>query len=552
MVAAVLASACTPQQGLLPPAAAAADSSVAGAYLAGRFALSQGDLATAAEGLARALELVPEDADLRHQVLLLETASGDLETADALARALMDADEPQRAADARLIRAIVARAEGEGDATALLEALPDDTMPGLVRPLLTAWAAPTPGEGAERLAAADRRLGDLVVLHHALLLDAADRPDEALAELAELGREPQELSDRVLATQARLLARVGEIDAAGAVLRLGRGGETGSVVIETAARTLARGEVPAALITDADAGMADALLGFADLLRAQRRPLHATVYARLATHIAPDYAPGWLMVARLLLDQDGAASAIEAYAEVDRSSPWWRQAQLESAEAKATGGDVDSAVADLEALMAASGADPQPAIVLGDVLRRAERFDEAAEAYAAALELSGGLDAPLWRLQYARGIALERSRRWPEAEAALRRALELEPDQPFILNYLGYSWVDQGLYLDEAKAMLYRAVELRPNDGFIVDSLGWAYYRLGEYAKAVIHLERAVELEPGDPVINDHLGDALWKVGRVREARFQWERALTLDPEPENVPDIEAKLRDGLESGEPG
>ena len=114
-----------------------------------------------------------------------------------------------------------------------------------------------------------------------------------------------------------------------------------------------------------------------------------------------------------------------------------------------------------------------------------------------------------------------------------------------MLNYLGYSWVDMGMNLDQAKGMLNRAVELRPNDGFVVDSLGWVYFRLGEYQNAVEQLERAVELEPGDPVINEHLGDAYWRVGREREARFQWRRALSLEPEADAVADDrgEAALR---------
>ena len=172
---------------------------------------------------------------------------------------------------------------------------------------------------------------------------------------------------------------------------------------------------------------------------------------------------------------------------------------------------------------------------MGDLLRGEDRFAEAEAAYTRALQRLPAIDRRHWRLLYARGIAYERTKRWPQAEADLLKALELEPEQPFVLNYLGYSWVDQGLNLDRAKAMLHRAVELRPEDGFIVDSLGWAYFRLGEHDKAVTYLERAVELEPGDPVINDHLGDGYWRVGRTREARFQWQRALTFEPEPELV-----------------
>jgi len=204
----------------------------------------------------------------------------------------------------------------------------------------------------------------------------------------------------------------------------------------------------------------------------------------------------------------------------------------------------------LEELAAAEPARIESLVQLGDLLRRDEHYGRAEAAYSRAVERLGEPDREHWTLFYARGITFERTKRWPRAETDFLTALELEPEQPFVLNYLGYSWVDMGMNLDQAKGMLYRAVELRPNDGFIIDSLGWVHYRLGEYPDAVEQLERAVELEPGDPVINDHLGDAYWRVGRHREARYQWARALTLEPEEDAVADIEEKLKSGLSGSE--
>ena len=155
-------------------------------------------------------------------------------------------------------------------------------------------------------------------------------------------------------------------------------------------------------------------------------------------------------------------------------------------------------------------------------------------------------EKPNWLIFYFRGICNERSKQWAKAEADLKKALELYPDQPHVLNYLGYSWIDQGINLDDGMRMIKRAVEQRPDDGYIVDSLGWAYYRIGNYEEAVKHLERAVELKPEDPTINDHLGDAYWKIGRVLEARFQWAHARDLNPEKEDLPKIEEKLKAGL------
>ncbi|HET7410565.1 MAG TPA: tetratricopeptide repeat protein, partial [Paracoccaceae bacterium] len=186
---------------------------------------------------------------------------------------------------------------------------------------------------------------------------------------------------------------------------------------------------------------------------------------------------------------------------------------------------------------------------LGDLLRRESRFKEAAAAYDRAIALLGGDAGPqYWPLFYQRGITLERSGQWDRAEADFRKALELEPDQPEVLNYLGYSWVDRGEKLAEAEEMIRTAVKQRPDDGYIVDSLGWVLFRFGEFEKAAEQLGRAVELMPVDPVINDHYGDALWMIGRKTEARFQWKRALSFDPEEDDAERIRAKLEKGLDA----
>jgi Flp pilus assembly protein TadD len=190
--------------------------------------------------------------------------------------------------------------------------------------------------------------------------------------------------------------------------------------------------------------------------------------------------------------------------------------------------------------------EPAPLISLGDILRGHERFEEAAKAYDKALARIKNPEPRHWTLFYARGIAFERSKQWPRAEADFLSALKFKPEQPYVLNYLGYSWIDKGLYLERAQGMIAKAAELRPNDGYIVDSLGWVHYRLGRYDDAARELERAVELRPEDPIINDHLGDAYWRVGRKREAAFQWNRSLTLNPEKDLISVINRKLKIGL------
>jgi Flp pilus assembly protein TadD len=190
---------------------------------------------------------------------------------------------------------------------------------------------------------------------------------------------------------------------------------------------------------------------------------------------------------------------------------------------------------DIEAIMA-----------LGNIERGRKKFEDCAKTYSQGLDASPAGDKNNWLLYYFRGICYERSKQWSSAEKDLKKALELQPEQPHVLNYLGYSWVDQGINLTEAMAMIKRAVDQRPDDGYIVDSLGWAYYRIADYENSVKTMERAIDLKPEDPTINDHLGDAYWRVGRKLEAQFQWAHARDLKPDPEELPKIEAKLRDGL------
>ncbi|TVQ29535.1 MAG: tetratricopeptide repeat protein [Geminicoccaceae bacterium] len=525
--------------------------SPSGAFLTGQFALARGQLGAAAAGLARALQTTPDDLDLKRQVFSLTVASGDVEASRALALDLVEGLErlglAGAAAEAWLW--LAADAVREGDLTAAADRLAlveERSLPGLVRPLVAAWLEPDPAVGAAGLATGDTGLGDLIASHRVALLERSGRIEEALGVLAALGLEPSELPERLLAEQARLLMLLDEPEAGLAVLQLGRGGPTRSDRLAMVEAALRAGTVPPPAVPSAEHGMADALLAIAELLTAQRRPLQATFYTQTALHVAPDHDAGWLLLAGLLAEQEGPEMGALALANVPAGSIWYASAQVERAEFLSRQGEIDEAVAVLEGQIDARPHDPRPAMALGDLLRRQQRFEEATEAYAKALARIGPTGTEHWRLYYARGIAYERSRRWPEAERDLKRALELNPDQPYVLNYLGYSWVDQGLHLVEARAMLYRAVELMPEDGYIVDSLGWAYFRLGDYVRAVELLERAVELAPGDPVINDHLGDAFWRVGRYREARFQWERALRLDPEPEEIEAIEAKLRRGL------
>ena len=241
--------------------------------------------------------------------------------------------------------------------------------------------------------------------------------------------------------------------------------------------------------------------------------------------------------------------AIKIYERMPADSPLRRNAEIQLGVNYDAIERTDEAKKHLEKLIAGRADDLEAIMALGNILRARKAFPECAEVYGKGITTIAKPEKPNWLMFYFRGICFERAKQWAKAEVDLKKALELFPDQPHVLNYLGYSWVDQGVNLDDGMAMIRKAVDQRPDDGYIVDSLGWAYYRIDNFEEAVKHLERAVELKPEDPTINDHLGDAYWKVGRILEARFQWSHARDLKPEPDELKKIEEKLKTGLVEG---
>ncbi|WP_306419248.1 tetratricopeptide repeat protein [Loktanella sp. Alg231-35] len=294
-------------------------------------------------------------------------------------------------------------------------------------------------------------------------------------------------------------------------------------------------------------GMADLFLMIAGLLQGDAPDAFRLLYARSAVHLAPDNTQAVLMTAELLETLDQYALANTVYSSVSRDDPSFHAAELGRADVLRKAGRDDAAIEVLEALARSYPNLPQVFATKGDNLRYADRYTEARDAYTRALDLYDDTNAAKWFVFYTRGITNHKMDHWPAAEADFRAALALRPDQPQVLNYLGYSLVERGEKLDEALGMIETAAAARPDNGAIIDSLGWVMFQIGRYDEAVGHLEQAASLEPVDPVINDHLGDALWAVGREIEARFQWQRALSFAPEEEAATRIRDKLDRGLD-----
>lgn len=514
-----------------------------GAYLAGRFAAAETDTRVAADNLLKALRADPDQPEVLNRAFLASLLDGRPE-ALRLARRL-----PDNPAANLLLAGGDVQAGRWDRAEQRLRAMGRSGPVQVLQPVLLAWVQFGRGQPDAALATLrplieGNRLRALNALHAALIADLAGKPRDA-ERYARMAVADQPVPPwRVAVLAAGVLTRAGREQEAQHLLD--QVAESGDDAALAAAQSGRRALLTARGVASPSDGMAEAYTALAGALRGQGSADFALVLTQLSLRLRPGFAPALILTADALSEEGHEEQALKALDRVAADDPLAPVVGLRRAALFDKLDRTEEAIAELKRIAAAYPAMPQAPARLGDLLRRRNRFAEAATAYSDALSRTTNPGVRDWPLFFARGIARERSGDWTQAEADLLHALELSPEQPYVLNYLGYSWAEQGKNLERAKAMLLRATELRPQDGNIIDSLGWVLFRLGDKAGAVEWLEKAVELEPRNSVINDHLGDAYWASGRQQEGRYQWQRALTMDPEPAEVPKIEAKLRDGL------
>ncbi|NKB21598.1 MAG: tetratricopeptide repeat protein [Alphaproteobacteria bacterium] len=527
--------------------------SASGKYLAGRYARRSRDFSTAANYLSDALSIDANNRKIRRQTFFALVAGGRMSEAAVLAKEIVAADKG--AAIANLSLVVEDAFASKFDAAAKrLDSMPRRGMSTFAAPLLLAWTKAALGdiEGAVKSLDALKKIASFAALRHmhvGLIYEQAGKTE--LADQALKKASKGTTSIRVVMGYGHFLERQGRLAEAKALYDGYIAKNSGDALEGTLERLAAKRPPPTFVATPKD-GLAEVFFNLAGTLAQGRSSDLALIYGRMALRLRPKFPLAQLLLGGLLESLSRGADAIALYEKVDPKSPVSWSARLRRASSLDEMGKTQDAIALLEKMAEERKDRFEPLIRIGDLHRSKKKFEDAIASYDRAIKRVGTLEKNHWSLLYARGIAFERAKQWPNAEKDFLHALELSPEQPFVLNYLGYSWVDQGLKLDRAKKMIRRAVELRPNDGYIVDSLGWVLYRLGDYPAAAKNLERAVVLRPEDPTINDHLGDAYWRVGRKFEARFRWKRALSLDPEKDLIPQIEEKLRDGLKKKDDG
>ena len=516
---------------------------LSGNYLSSRFAQRHHDWSRATDFVGEVLDHVPNDLSLIKREMVLAMGAGQYEQAVKSARQVI-AEEPDNAL-AGLFTAMAAfKNQNYSEGTRIIESMPPGSLSAFIMPLLKSW-----GQAAVGVNDTDALQISALHLYHAILIADYLEEHESVRELLDRSLSAPDISTEDLMRIASIYGHIGNTEKAAELYeKIMLLEPDNKEVIDSLAKIENGEDVKVFELVDSpEAGLSEAMYDMARILYGDYSDESARIFAHLSLYLDPDKVEAAMLLGHIATRNDRYEEAIGYYKSVPADHPKYFDARRLAANLLEDQGDIDGALAALNTLI--KNNDNLDALIqIGDIHRRNEDFKEAVKIYnKAAKKLGDEIPADYWQLYYVRGMSYEQMGEWDKAEADLLAALEFQPDHPFVLNYLGYSWADQGMNLERSKEMIERAVSLRPEDGYITDSLGWVLYRTGNYEEAVPHLERAVELLPYDPVINDHLGDAYWKVGRRLEARFQWERARNHSEDEELITRVGEKIDGGMD-----
>lgn len=526
--------------------------SVAGPYLAARSAAIQNDYEQAADYFTQALTRDPGNLELMDNALVAYLALGRLDRALPIAKAMVSIGQTSQATQLVLTADMVLREDFEP----LLENEPDGQRIGpLVDGLVQAWALMGTGDISAALVSFDtiaeqQGLQAFALFHKAMALASVGDFEGADSIFAADATRSVLQTRRGVLARVEILSQLNREDEALELIQTMFAGSTDPEIDAVIARLAEDAPMPFTHVNTVQHGFAEVFFTVAAALRGEAGPEYTVLYAQMARILRPDHVDAILLTAELFETLGQYSLSIDLLKEVPSTHPAYHAAELGRAAALRRSGKPDAAIEVLEQLARTHGNLATVQSALGDAMRQQDRFDEAILAYDQAIAIAEQAGGSNWFLLYARAICHERTGNWEQAEADFRAALDLNPGQPQVLNYLGYSLVEKQEKLEEALEMIEQAVAASPDSGYIIDSLGWALYRLGRYQEAVPHMERAVELMAVDPVVNDHLGDVYWAVGRYREAEFQWSRALSFIDQAESVEDVDPdRIRRKLDVG---
>lgn len=530
----------------------------AGALLAARTADVDHDYETAIALYKKALQIEPGNPEIRQRLMISLLLNGDIKDSVKYANDLKNDPTIERLATIVRGADAIRRGEYKTAETALRTTGPTD-LDRVMNDLMSAWARLGAGKGKEALGLVEKMKGPdwlgifqaynagAIAIVNGDVKSARRHLNDAVLDKDGAATAPDTFMRAVIAL-ARLEASQGNKQKALDTISVGDNLLPNYAPLNALRQSITSDEKQQQQqVETAKQGAAGVLFSFAGALNRDGAEDIVSLYLQIAKSLDPDSADALVMLGGIAEKQNQLDRAIAIYKQVPDNSPMSRISELQLGLALAEGGKVEEARKHLQGLIASDPKDIRSYLAYGSVLSDAKDYAAMAENYDKAVEIIGPLPGKnTWTVFFQRGIAYERLKQWDKAEPSFRKALELNPNQPQVLNYLGYSWIDMNRNLDEGLAMIKKAVDLRPDDGYIIDSLGWAYFRLNKFDDAVDELERAAQIKAGDATINDHLGDAYWRVGRKLEAVYQWNRALASEPEAAEIPKIKEKIANGL------
>lgn len=533
----------------------AEDAADSGAYLAARIAEAENDFRAAASWYGRAMLADPGNPALLDGALLAEIGAGNLPSAIEVATKRKEIGSRLGLDPSQLAELALLADEANREDYAAIQAAATDgrDLGDLANQLVLAWAKVGDGRMSEAIEAFDaltqkKGYEAFGYYHKALALASVGDFEGADEILSGKAAGPITVMRRGVFAHAQILSQL-ERNADALALLDRSFGPGPDPIVDAVRRRLQAGEpLPFDTVRTAKDGIAEVFYTISTALNGEADPVYTLVHLRVAGYLRPDHTDALLLTADVLENLGQHDLATQTYTSFKPDDPAFVAAEIGRAGALRAQGKVDAAIEALQTLARSHGDLVQVQFALADALRSAERFDEAKVAYSAAIDLTSAAGREDWVLYFYRGICHEQSRDWAPAEADFRKALELNPNQPQVLNYLGYGLVDRGEKLDEALGMIEKAVAGDPEQGYIIDSLAWAYFKLGRYKEALEPMERASLLEPVDPIVTDHLGDVYWMNDRKLEARFQWRRALSFGPTDKDKTRILRKLEVGLDA----
>ena len=523
-------------------------SASSGAYLAGRQAISNHNFVIASKFQARSLSADPANSKLLEGLMISFISQGSVDEATSIAEVYKDKGNSSQISQMILLASMIKDGKKKAALNFIKEAA--DTTP-ILQDLLSGWMLMALDDevNANRIfdkIAQVKGMEKFANFHRALAQLAIGKINQAEKTFSLIHNDQGNPTRRSIIYHTKILLSLGRFQEAQGLLEKWFGPTFDPEIEEMFAYASKEKYYSESSFPNPSIAVADVFHSIAKLISKEVDPAFTLIYSRLAQYLDLNHVDSTLMTADLLVDLEQYDLAIKEYEKLSKSQPQFYASELGRAEALRASGKAMEAI---EVLIELTRQYPNSANgfrTLGNHYRRLEIYDKAEVSYGKAIKLYTAKGEAGWFLYYVRGITRERLDSWELAEKDFRKALSLNPNQPQVLNYLGYSLIEKNSNLDEALDMIERAVKESPDSGYIVDSLGWGYYKLGRYEKAVPNLERAAELMPVDPIVNDHLGDVYWMVGRKTEAEFQWRRALSFDPEEQDIERIKKKLKVGL------